>query len=265
MTGTTDTRVADARLGEIFVELTTAIRQVLRKHRVTWEEYAVAVEWLTRAGSDGVEIPLLMDLLFAATIDSYLGDGAEGSTESSLEGPFYLPDAPWLRQPYVLPHRDDEPGVALMFSGTVTDADGAPLSGAVLDIWQANGIGEYSHFSPGVPENNLRGRLSTDADGRFSVQTISPSPYEVPLNGPTAQLMAAVGRHTWRPGHIHVKVTHKDARPLTTQIFFAGDPYLDCDVIGAVKDQLVVSVVPATDTEPASCSYRFVLAPAVRS
>jgi catechol 1,2-dioxygenase len=260
MTSTTHTRVADSRLGEIFVDLTEAMQQVLLQHRVTWEEYTIAVDWLTRAGSDAVEIPLLMDLLFATTIDSYLGEGPVGGTESSLEGPFYLPGAPWLHRPYVLPHRVDEPGARLVFSGTVTDAGGTPLSGAVLDIWHANGIGEYSQFSPGVPENNLRGRLTTDADGRFSVETISPAPYEVPLNGPTAKLMAALGRHTWRPGHIHVKVTHKRARPLTTQIFFAGDPYLDCDVIGAVKDQLVVPVVPAMGTEPAKCSYRFVLA-----
>jgi catechol 1,2-dioxygenase len=262
MTGTTKTPVADTRLGEIFMDLTASMRHVLVKHRVTWDEYAVAVEWLTRAGADAVEIPLLTDLLFATTIDSYLSEAAVGSTESSLEGPFYLPGAPWLSQPYVLPHRLDEPGTALVFSGAVTDARGAPLSGAVLDIWQANGIGEYSQFSPGVPENNLRGRLTTDADGQFSVETVAPSPYEVPINGATAKLMAALGRHTWRPGHIHVKVTHEDARPLTTQIFFAGDPYLDCDVIGAVKDQLVVPVLPATDTEPAKCTFQFVLAPA---
>ena len=73
-----------------------------------------------------------------------------------------------------------------MFSGSVTSTDGTPLAGALLDVWQDNGAGEYSHFHPGVPEHNLRGRLVTDADGRFEVETVLPVPYEIPTDGAVA-------------------------------------------------------------------------------
>jgi catechol 1,2-dioxygenase len=106
----------------------------------------------------------------------------------------------------------------------VRSTDGSPLAGATLDIWQANGACEYSHFNPGVPEYNLRGQITTDDAGAFEFETVVPAPYEVPNGGATGQLLSALGRHCFRPGHIHVKLSHSDAAPLTTQIYFEGDP-----------------------------------------
>ncbi len=118
--------------------------------------------------------------------------------------------------------------------------------------------GEYSNFHPGVPEGNLRGRLTTDAAGRFEFETVVPAPYEIPNTGATGSLLAALGRHCFRPGHIHFKVSHPSARALTTQIYFDGDPWIDSDVVGAVKDSLVTHLV--RDAEGATrCSYEFVL------
>ena len=171
-----------------------------------------------------------------------------------------------LERPYVLPRRADEPGEVLLFSGSVTSTDGAPLAGALVDVWQDNGAGEYSHFHPGVPENNLRGRLLTDADGRFELETILPVPYEVPNDGAVGALLAALGQSAFRPAHVHFKVSHGTAQPLTTQIYFAGDPWLEDDVVvGAVKPELVTSVVWSADDSAgdsrATCSYDFVLPP----
>ena len=61
-------------------------------------------------------------------------------------------------------------------------------------------------------------------------------------------------------------MSHKSARTLTTQSYFAGDPWLVSDVVvGAVKDTLVTAVVWSVDHEGrprATCSFDFVLSPA---
>lgn len=159
----------------------------------------------------------------------------------------------------MLPQREAEPGERLVFSGTVRSTDGSPLAGALVDVWQASAAGEYSNFHPTVPEGNLRGRLTTDATGRFEFETIVPPSYAIPDAGATAQLLEALGRHLIRPGHIHFKVSHPSCRALTTQIF-EGDPFIDSDVVGAVKDSLVIALVRNGEAET-RCSYDLVLTP----
>jgi catechol 1,2-dioxygenase len=255
-------KTANTRVQAIFDDVLTALVAVLTKHKVSYEEYRVATAWLTRAGQEPYEIPLLLDVFLSSTIDDYLNVAEKGSTESNVEGPFYVPSAPSLEEPYVLPRRNDEPGEPLVFSGTVKATDGSPLAGATLDVWQANGAGEYSHFHPGVPDYNLRGHLRTDAQGRFEFETVLPVPYEIPKAGATGQLLNALGRHAFRPAHVHFKVTHKDARPLTTQIYFESDPWIDSDVVGAVKQPLITSLTRHAGNGRDSwlaCSYDFVL------
>lgn len=257
MTATQTDRTTNTRLEEIFSDVLGSLLDVIRRHRVTWEEYRAATEWLTEAGNQGYEIPLLLDVFLSPTVDE-VNFAAQGGTESNVEGPFYVPEALLLERPCVLPCRPDEPGERLMFSGTVRSTDGPPLAGAVLDVWQATAQGEYSHFHPGVPDGNLRGRIQTDAQGRFAFESVVPAPYEIPKTGATGTLLAALGRHCFRPGHIHFKLSHPSARPLTTQVYFEGDPWIDSDVVGAVKDSLITPLVHDGE-QGASCSYDFVL------
>jgi catechol 1,2-dioxygenase len=252
----------DTRVSAIFDDVVGALRDVIAKHRVSWDEYRVATAWLTSAGEQGFQIPLMLDVFLSTTVDD-VNSPANGGTESNVEGPFYIADAPMLDRPYVLPRREDEPGEILVFAGTVTASDGSPLANALVDVWQDNGAGEYSHFHPGVPENNLRGRFLTDTDGRFELETVVPVPYEIPTAGAVGQLLATLGRAAVRPAHIHFKISHESARPLTTQIYLSGDPWLESDVVvGAVKAGLVTSIVPGAPGRRASCSYDFVLTPA---
>jgi catechol 1,2-dioxygenase len=263
MTMTSETRsTTNARVEAIFSDVIAALTGIIEKHRVTWEEYRAASEWLTLAGNQGFELPLMLDAFLSTTVDNVNAAGV--GTESNVEGPFYVADAPLLERPVVMPKRADEPGGTLLFSGTVRSTDGSPLAGATLDVWQANGAGEYSQFSPGVPEYNLRGRLTTDADGRFEFETVVPEPYEIPKSGATGILLAALGRPAYRPGHIHFLLSHEHARSLTTQIYFEGDPWIDCDVVGAVKAPLITKLerhLGAGGRSFATCSYDFVLAP----
>jgi catechol 1,2-dioxygenase len=248
------------RVDVIFTDVLHALTDIIERHHVTHEEFGAATAWLASAGSQGFEIPLMLDVFLSTRVDNV--NAAHEGTETNVEGPFYIADSPRLEQPYILPKRPDEPGQRLVFSGTVARADGSPLSGAMLDIWQANGNGEYSHFHPNVPESNLRGRLTTDADGRYSFETVVPSPYEIPKTGATGQLLDALGRSAFRPGHVHFKLTHEDVRQLTTQVYFEGDPYIDNDVVGAVKAPLITRLNHNTaddGTTYASATFDFEL------
>lgn len=260
----TDTRrtietSTNARLSAIVDDVQAALAEIIARHRVTYAEYRAATEWLTEAGTQDFEIPLLLDVFLATAVDD-VAHANVGGTECNVEGPVYFAGAPMLTAPYVLPQRADEPGEKLTFAGTVRLTDGTPLAGAVLDVWQANGIGEYSNLSPHVPEYNLRGKLRTDQDGRYEFATVVPSQYPIPVAGATGTLLAGLGRSAFRPGHIHFKFEHPAAAPLTTQIYFEGDPHLHSDVVGAVKDSLVVTLAPCEDG--ATCSYDFVLSAA---
>jgi catechol 1,2-dioxygenase len=274
MTATKTQRSESSRLTEVFDNLLDTLRSFIRENHITHDEYRRAVAFLREVGQKG-EVSLLCDVFVEVAVDAVDNNGRSG-TITTIEGPFYLPDAPALKSPCVLPHRPDEPGPVLFFSGTVRSSNGEPLPGAILDLWQSDTHGRYSHFD--IPEAqapfNLRARVSTDHAGRFDVQTRLPGPYEIPKAGPTGALLAAMGRHAWRPAHLHMKVERQGYRTLTTQLFLKNDPWIDSDVVeGAVKNALIVDPVRHDDpndlrqrkmTEPYyTLDYDFVLEPSM--
>jgi len=236
------------RLIKVFDNLLDTLRNFIRENHVTHEEYRHAVAFLGEVGQKG-EASLLCDVFVEVSVDEIDNDGRAG-TITTIEGPFYVPNVPALKSPCVLPQRPNEPGPVLFFSGTVRSENGIPLPGATLDLWQSDTNGRYSHFD--IPEveapYNLRARVTTDQSGKFEVQTRVPGPYEIPKHGPTGVLLAALGRHAWRPAHLHMKVESHGYRTLTTQLFFKNDPWIDSDVVqGAVKQSLIVDPIKQED------------------
>ncbi len=227
----------DARLETVFYELVKDLRAFIERHDVSYAEYHQAIAFLVEAGATG-ELPLLLDVFLETKVDE-VNNGRRPGTASCLEGPFYVPGAPLVPAPHAMPQRENEPGETLLFSGVVRSTDGKPLGGSVLDIWQADSNGAYSQFNYHEPRFNLRGRVETDGEGRFHIRTVVPLGYSIPTAGPTGKLLTALGRHAFRPAHLHVKVTHEGFSPLTTQIYLAGDQWIDSDVVGAVKPSLV--------------------------
>ena len=146
-------------------------------------------------------------------------------------------------------------GEPCLVTGTVRGADGAPLAGASVDVWQASEEGWYDVQQPGVqPDGNLRGLFTTDAAGRFWFASIVPTHYAIPQDGPVGALLEATSRSPFRPAHIHFIVSRPGYLPVTTHVFVAGTPYLDSDAVFGVKDSLVreFTVVddPATAARP---------------
>ncbi len=259
------------RVATVVGDLVDRVRQGLRDHNVTYEEYNAATDWLIRLGQAG-EWPLFNDVFFESVIEQMAFDDRPGS-KGTILGPYYVEGAPELTPPYVMPMRDKEPGDRLVLSGTVRSAtDGSPLANALLDMWQCDAEGIYSNIDPGVPEFNLRGKLRTDENGRYEVCTVVPSPYEIPKGGPTGELLAAAGWSAFRPAHLHLKVSASGHDEITSQLYFENDDFLTNDVASAVKPELILTLDKKSDgpeaqryglTEPYyTTTYDFELPPA---
>jgi catechol 1,2-dioxygenase len=245
------------RVDTLATEVITAVHDVIRRHDVTYEEYNALKAWLIQVGLDG-EWPLFLDVWIEHVVEEVANERRVGS-KGTIEGPYYVPDAPPLGADATLPMREGELGTPLLFQGRVTGADGAAVPGAQLEIWHADDEGYYSQFAPGIPEWNLRGTLAADAEGRYAIRTIQPAPYQIPTDGSCGNLIAAAGWHPWRPAHLHLKVSAPGYLPITTQLYFRGGEYLADDVASAVKPELIIDPAPAEDG--VAVSYDFVLDP----
>jgi catechol 1,2-dioxygenase len=174
--------------------------------------------------------------------------GLGGGTPRTIEGPLYVPGAPLSTGSARLDDGTDE-GDVLVMHGRVLDEAGAPVAGAIVDVWHADSKGNYSYFDPSQSAYNLRRRIETGADGVYKFRSLVPVGYSVPPGGSTNQLLDAVGRHGHRPAHIHFFVSADGYRHLTTQINIDGDPYLHDDFAYATKDELIPPVVHREDAE----------------
>ncbi|MBQ6640095.1 MAG: catechol 1,2-dioxygenase [Saccharopolyspora sp.] len=248
------------RVDQLATEVITAVHEVIRKHKVTYDEYDALKSWLIRVGEDG-EWPLFLDVWIEHVVEEVANENREG-TKGSIEGPYYVPDSPEFRAETTLPMRDDEAGTPLLFQGRVSAVDGTPLQDARVEMWHADDHGLYSQYAPGIPEWNLRGTVLTGDDGGFKFRTIQPAPYQIPTDGACGKLIAAAGWHAWRPAHLHLKVSAPGYQLITSQLYFEGGEYVENDIAQAVKPELILRPTPATGGTGNEVTYDFVLDPA---
>lgn len=241
---------ADARLQTTFEDLIDTLRTFIRRNRITSEEFRLATQTIVDSIEAG-EGTMIFDTFLEADVADVAT--AEGGSPHSMAGPFYRAGAPVLNSPCALPRRADEGGERLVFKGSVKNPLGESLQNAELDIWHADATGGYSQFDPEPPPWNLRGLVLADDDGDFEVTTITPPPYEIPTGGPTGAVLRALGRHAFRPAHLHVIVRAPGYTSLTAQLYFPDGQYLDDDAVGAVRDGLVM----ATERGPSGMTARF--------
>ncbi len=140
-------------------------------------------------------------------------------TPAQQEGPYYTVNKPEDRDNDLVDFAGAAgmpQGQILEFDGTVYDANGLPIEGIVIEIWQTDANGVYLH--PGDPDTDSRdpnfqfyGEAVTDEYGRYNFRTILPGLYEP------------------RPRHIHVKVKLDGQELLTTQFYFANEIDLQGD------------------------------------
>jgi catechol 1,2-dioxygenase len=233
----------DPRLREIMCSLVRHLHDFAREVRLTEAEWMRGIEFLTAVGQKcsptRQEFILLSDTLgVSSLVDLLTQDKPEGATESTVLGPFYVPDSPKRANGESIAV-DDDAEVAVV-SGRVLALDGTPIAGATIDVWQTNSKGWYAVQQPGEqPAENLRGLYTTDADGRYEFRTVRPVEYPVPVDGPVGPLLEATARHPWRAAHIHAIVDAPGFERVVTHIFDGGRQYLDTDVVFGVKPSLI--------------------------
>ena len=241
----------EGRLQDIMISLTRHLHGFIRDVEPTEEEWMAAIQFLTRTGKkcddQRQEFILLSDTLGATMlVDAINHRKPNGATESSVLGPFYREGAPDYENGADLAE-EGTGGDRLLVSGKVIDLEGAPVAGAVLDIWQTAPDAIYAAQEPSGSSFNLCGRITTEDDGRYWFRTRKPVSYTVPGDGPVGAMLEAAGRHNWRPAHIHFMLSAPGCETLVTQLFTDDDPYLDTDAVFGVKDSLIVHYETSDD------------------
>ena len=149
-------------------------------------------------------------------------------TGDDAAGPYYLAGPPWT----TVIAGPDEPGDRLIVTGLVVDEACVPLPGALVDVWQADATGSYDSSTVTY---RLRGQMLANAAGAYAFETIVPGGY------------AQSG--TFRPKHVHFTVSAPSYWPVTTQLYFEGDPYLQpndpCSTCSSDDETHIRPLLPA--------------------
>lgn len=243
----------DPRLREIMQALVTHLHGFVTDTGLTEAEWAEAIAVLTATGDitddKRQEFILWSDTLgVSMLVDALAHLAPNGATESTVLGPFYVPGSP-LRE-YGADISEQEAGTPAWVHGRVLDLDGNPIAGAELDVWQNGDNQLYAVQDAEAPDDHLRGRFITDAEGRFAFRAVRPVPYPIPDDGPVGRMLNATDRHPWRPAHIHVVVRAEGFASVTTHIFDATSTYLDDDTVFAVKPSLLREFVDRAADDP---------------
>ena len=130
-------------------------------------------------------------------------------------------------------------GERIIVTGRILDENEDPISGAMVEIWQANAAGRYvdredQHHAPKDPNFLGAGRIITGDDGWYRFLTLRPGAYPW-------------GNHSnaWRPPHIHFSIFGPNIMTrLITQMYFEGDPLLKHDPIyGGASEEACVRMI----------------------
>lgn len=248
-------RTTGARLREIMSSLVTHLHGFVRDVRLTEEEFREAAAILNEMGklSNDIhnETVLMAGSLGVSSLVCLLNNGDEGNTETSqsLLGPFWRLNSPRVANGRSIV-RSETPGNALFVNARVVDRDGQPIAGAEVDIWHASPVGLYENQDPEQADMNLRGKFTTDIDGRFSFRSVMMVGYPIPTDGVVGRLLRAQNRHPYRPAHLHALIFKEGFKVLISQVYDPNDPHIEEDVQFGVTCALVGNFVRCENPHP---------------
>ncbi len=265
---------ASPRLREVMAALVRHLHAFAREVRLTEEEFETGIDFLNRIGqathdahNEGI---LFSDAVGLSTLVCLLNNGRNGATEtaSALLGPFWRMNSPRTENGGSIV-RSETPGPALFVSCRVCDPRGKPLEGVEVDVWQASPVGLYENQDERQCDMNLRGKFTTDSEGRFWFRSVKPAGYPVPTHGPVGDLLRAQGRHPYRPAHLHFLAFKSAYKTLITQVFVDDDEHLESDVVFGVTRHLIGDFRRGEGTPPSPdvkgpwyrLDYEFVMEP----
>lgn len=233
----------DARLAQVMDAIVRHLHACVKEIEPTDEEWFKAIMFLTETGHMCTdwrqEFILFSDTLgVSMLVDAINNRKPLGASESTVLGPFHLPDAPEMAMGENICR--DGKGDLMLVKGRILDTDGSPIDKVKIDVWQANDEGFYDVQQKGIqPDFNLRGVFRTSGDGAYHFKGVKPKHYPIPDDGPVGKLMGALGRHPYRPAHMHYILEADGFETLTTHIFDPDDPYIHSDAVFGVKDSLM--------------------------
>ncbi|SEQ75374.1 catechol 1,2-dioxygenase [Loktanella sp. DSM 29012] len=245
----------DPRLAKVMNALVSHLHAFIKEVELTQAEWAQAIAFLTKTGQmcDGnrQEFILLSDVLgVSMLVDAINNRRPDGATENTVLGPFHVDGVPEM--PMGTNISKDGVGESCLFEGRVTDLHGAPLAGARIDVWSDNADGFYDVQQPDVqPQPNNRGIFVTGEDGRYWFAGIKPVSYPIPDDGPVGQMLEHLGRHPYRPAHMHFIVSAPGHETVITHTFVRGDDYLRSDAVFGVKKTLIADYEATPDAATA--------------
>jgi len=265
---------ASPRLREVMAALVRHLHAFAREVRLTEEEFETGIDFLNRIGqathdahNEGI---LFSDAVGLSSLVCLLNNGRNGATEtaSALLGPFWRMNSPRTENGGSIV-RSETPGPALFVSCRVCDPRGKPLEGVEVDVWQASPVGLYENQDERQCDMNLRGKFTTDSEGRFWFRSVKPAGYPVPTHGPVGDLLRAQGRHPYRPAHLHFLAFKSAYKTLITQVFVDDDEHLESDVVFGVTRHLIGDFRRGEGTPPSPdvkgpwyrLDYEFVMEP----
>lgn len=236
------------RLAQIMASLVKHLHAFAKEVELTQEEWVTGIEFLTATGKlcskERQEFILLSDTLgLSMLVDAISHRRPQGATQNTVLGPFYVEDAPLRAMGDSISL--DGKGESCVYEGKVTDLMGSPIDHACIDVWSDNAEGFYDVQQPDrQPKWNNRGRFITGADGVYRFIGIKPVSYPIPDDGPVGKMLSALGRHPYRPAHMHFKLSAPGYQDIITHIFDGEDEYIGDDAVFGVKTALIAPFVP---------------------
>ncbi|MBX5133690.1 catechol 1,2-dioxygenase [Rhizobium sp. L9] len=268
-------RTADPRLREILVAMVKHLHAFVREVRLSEVEFREATAILNEIGQlqtdSHNEFVLMAGSLGVSALVCLLNNGDNGQTETSqsLLGPFWRLNSPRVENGGTI-IRSETPGTPLFVHAKVVDRGGKPIQGAEIDVWHASPVGLYENQDPDQAEMNLRGKFTTDDEGRFWFRTVKMVGYPIPVDGVVGRLLQAQGRHPYRPAHLHALIFKEGYKTLISQVFDPSDPNIDSDVQFGVTAALTGDFVRHDEPHPSdtdvsgpwfSLDYTYVMEP----
>lgn len=248
-------RTSDPRQREIMVSLVGHLHGFVRDVRLTEAEFREACAMLAELGRQSTdthnEVVLMAGSLGVSSLVCLLNNGDQGNTETaqSLLGPFWRLNSPRVENGGSIV-RSDTPGAALFVTARIVDGAGNPIAGAEVDIWHASPVGLYENQDPEQAEMNLRGKFTSDADGRIWFRSVMMVGYPIPTNGVVGRLLKVQNRHPYRPAHLHALIFKQGFKVLISQVYDPADPHIDSDVQFGVTRALIGNFVRHDEPHP---------------
>ena len=237
--------IPDPRLREVMQSAIKHLHAFVSDVEPTGAEWFKAIEFLTAIGhkcdDKRQEFILASDVMgVSMLVDDINNRRVAGATPSTVEGPFHIPNAPEVADGGDM--AKGAPGIPCFVTGTVRGLNGEPVAGAVLDLWQTDGEGLYEEQRR-TAEPWMRGIYRSKPDGSYTIRTVAPISYTIPMDGPIGEFFSRTNMSHMRPAHIHFAISAPGYHGLVTHLFQKGDKHIDSDVVYGVKAPLVVDFV----------------------